>query len=67
MNRKQQLATGALALVIVGSVALMPVSAEHKAAKAAATASVRQAGFLATAPAAARELPHEKVRDLTYN
>jgi hypothetical protein len=62
MNTKQQLATGFLAMVIVGSVALMPVNAEVKEHHATA----RQSGSIAT-QLNARELPQEQVRDLTYN
>jgi hypothetical protein len=62
MNTKQQLATGFLAMVIVGSVALMPVNAEVKDRHATA----RQSGTIAT-QLNARELPQEQVRDLTYN
>ena len=70
MNRKQQLATAALGLVIVGSVALMPVSAERKAPKqqpATTTTTTFHSGMITARPVAARELAQDQVRDLTYN
>jgi hypothetical protein len=68
MNRKQQLATAVLGLVIVGSVALMPVSAERKAPKQqpAATTSFHS-GMITVTPVASTELAQDQVRDLTYN
>jgi hypothetical protein len=63
MNTKQQVATGFLALVIVGSVAFMPVSAGNKDTPIAAPQA--QATTVATLNNA--ELPQEQVRDLTYN
>jgi hypothetical protein len=65
MNRKQQAATAILALVIIGSVALMPVSAEQK--NPTRISGVRHAGLVASVPSPAAELPQEQVRDLTYN
>jgi hypothetical protein len=64
MNKKQQLATGFLAMVIVGSVAFMPVSAGHRSASEAA-AERQPSAVVATLNTA--ELPQEQVRDLTYN
>ena len=63
MNTKQKFATGFLAMVIVGSVAFMPVNAEVKDRAPAA----RQSGMIAVAPLASAELPQDQVRDLTYN
>ena len=67
MNMKQQIATGFLALVIVGSVTLMPVSAGQKETNAAPP---RPQVITAQATAQAQnssELPQDQVRDLTYN
>lgn len=64
MNVKQSVATGVLAMVIVGSVAFMPVNAGVKEPQAT---GARHSGMIAQAPAASRELPQEQVRDLTYN
>ncbi len=63
MNTKQQLVTGILALVIVGSVALMPVNAGHKAAPVSAAPP----SATMTVTLNSRELPQEEVKDLTYN
>jgi hypothetical protein len=63
MNMKQQLATGFLALVIVVSIAFMPVSAEEKNAPASAP---RVPGT-AVASLNTTENPQDQVRDLTYN
>jgi hypothetical protein len=65
MNTKQRVATGFLALVIVGSVALMPVSAGDKNAPVAASQSRAETTTVATRNTS--ELPQEQVRDLTYN
>ncbi len=69
MNRKQQLATAVLGLVIVGSVALMPVSAERKAPRQqpATTTTTFHSGMIAVTPVATAELAQDQVRDLTYN
>jgi len=56
MTTQQRLATGFLALLIVGSVALMPSDADSKAHAAAPKRA-------ATPP----PVPEEPVRDLTYN
>ena len=63
MSTKQQFATGFLALVIVASVAFMPVNATDK--KSAASAA-RHSGIVAT-PLNSTELAPEQVSDLTYN
>ena len=63
MNTKQQCATGFLAMIIVASVALMPVNAEVKDSQ---VSMVRQSGTIA-APLNSPELPQDQVRDLTYN
>jgi hypothetical protein len=64
MNTKQRVATGVLAMVIVASVAFMPVNAGVKESPLSAT---RHSGMIASAPAASSELPQDQVRDLTYN
>ena len=61
MSTKQQFATGFLAMVIVASVAFMPVNAEVKD-----SVKARQSGTIVTQLNTA-ELPQEHVRDLTYN
>jgi hypothetical protein len=61
MNTKQQFATGFLAMVIVASVAFMPVNAEVKD-----SVKARQSGMIVM-PLNTAELPQEQVRDLTYN
>ena len=61
MNTKQQFATGFLAMVIVASVAFMPVNAGVKSN----IATAHQAGMIA--PLNTAELPQDQVRDLTYN
>jgi hypothetical protein len=63
MNTKQQCATGFLAMIIVASVALMPVSAGVKNSQ---VSMVRQSGMI-VAPLNSAELPQDQVRDLTYN
>jgi hypothetical protein len=63
MNMKQGLVTGVLAMVIIGSVAFMPVNAGENAAPAHA---MRASGMIAQAPLIAAELPADQVRDLTY-
>ena len=63
MTSKQQIATGFLAMVIVGSIALMPVNAGVKEAQvSAAQPSANKVAVLNT-----QELPQEQVKDLTYN
>ena len=63
MNTKQQCATGFLAMIIVASVALMPVNAEVKDSR---VSMVRQSGMIGATLNSA-ELPQDQVRDLTYN
>ena len=67
MNRKQQLATAVLGLVIVGSVALMPVSAERKAPRQQPATTTFHSGMIGAAPVSSPELAQDQVRDLTYN
>jgi hypothetical protein len=62
MTSKQQLATGFLAMVIVGSIALMPVNARVKEQVSAAPQSGNMVTVL-NSP----ELPQDQVKDLTYN
>jgi hypothetical protein len=64
MNIKQRVATGVLAMVIVASVAFMPVNA---GVKENPISSTRHSGMIASAPAVSTELPQDQVRDLTYN
>ncbi len=63
MNTKQQFATGFLAMVIVASVAFMPVNAKLRDG---GISMARQSGMIVT-PLNAAELPQDQVRDLTYN
>lgn len=63
MSTKQQIATGFLALMIVASVAFMPVNASVKTPKAS---PARHSGMIGT-PVTVAELPQDQVRDLTYN
>jgi hypothetical protein len=63
MNTKQQCATGVLAMIIVASVAFMPVNAELKNSR---VSTVRQSGMIASAPLNSAELPQDQVRDFTY-
>ena len=63
MNTKQQFATGFLAMIIVGSIAFMPVNAEVKSSQfSIAPPSGNLVAALNTA-----ELPQGEVKDLTYN
>jgi hypothetical protein len=62
MTAKQQIATGFLAMVIVGSIALMPVNAGVKDVRAPAA---RPSGTMTVANSP--ETPQEQVKDLTYN
>ncbi|HEX7466860.1 MAG TPA: hypothetical protein VF309_09480 [Usitatibacter sp.] len=64
MTTKQQLATGFLAMVIVGSIAFMPVNAGNKSAPVPA-AQAPSGNMVATVTTP--ELPQEQVKDLTYN
>jgi len=64
MNTKQQCATGVLAMIIVASVALMPVNADVKGSH---ISTVRQSGMIAALSLNSTELPQDQVRDLTYN
>src|SRR4051812_35212560 len=64
MNRKQQVATAFLAVLIVASVMAMPrapLDAPHE------NRAVRTSGIIAVAPTPAAELAHDQVKDLTYN
>ena len=63
MNTKQQLGTGFLAMVIVGTIALMPVNAEVKGPKMSTASQSGQVVAALTSP----ELPQDQVKDLTYN
>ena len=64
MTPRQQLATAALAVLIVASVMSMPRSLDVPREKPQVT---RSAELVVSQPAAARELAPEQVRDLTYN
>ena len=66
MNKKQQLATGFLAMVIVGSIAFMPVNAGTKSAPVAAVAPAAQSNNV-VATLKSPELQQDQVKDLTYN
>ena len=63
MTAKQQLATGFLAMVIMGSIALMPVNAGVKETQAS---MAQQSGNM-IASVNSPELPQDQVKDLTYN
>ena len=63
MNTKQQLVTGFLALVIVGSIAMMPVSAGDRRTHASPPASAAHV----MASLNTQENPQEQVKDLSYN
>jgi hypothetical protein len=63
MNTKQQLVTGFLAILIVGSIAFMPVNATQKHAQAPKPSA---SGSIVTSLNSA-ELPQDQVKDLTYN
>ena len=62
MDTKQQFATGFLAMVIVGTIALMPVNAEVRHSKASVASSGTMVAALNT-----EELAQDQVKDLTYN
>jgi hypothetical protein len=66
MTRKQQIGTCVLAALIIASVALMPVNAEQKGARAS---SPRTSGMVATssAPPPAKQREPNEAADLTYN
>jgi hypothetical protein len=63
MTTKQQLATGFLALIIVGSIALMPVNAEVKAPQATPATPSGNIVVKLNTP----ELSQDRTTDLTYN
>lgn len=63
MNTKQQLATGLLAMIIVSSIAFMPVNAEVKNSQ---VSKPSQSGNM-VAMLNSAELPQDQVKDLTYN
>jgi len=64
MTPRQQIATAALAVLIVASVLSMPRALDAPREQRPLT---RSAGLVVAQPAAARELAPEQVRDLTYN
>jgi len=64
MTPRQQVATAALAVLIVASVLSMPRTLDAPREQRPLT---RSAGLVVAQPAAARELAPEQVRDLTYN
>lgn len=64
MTARQQIATAALAVLIVASVMSMPRTFDVPRDKRPVT---RSAGLLVAQPSASRELAAEQVRDLTYN
>lgn len=64
LTRRQQVTTAFLAVLIVASVLAMPRTFE---ASREPHPAIRSAGVVAVAPAAAKELSQEQVRDLTYN
>jgi hypothetical protein len=64
MTPRQQLATAALAVLIVASVMSMPRTLDVPREQRPVT---RSSGLVVAQPAASRELASEQVRDLTYN
>ena len=64
MTARQQIATAALAVLIVASVMSMPRTLDGARDQRPVT---RSAGLVVAQPAASRELAPEQVRDLTYN
>ena len=62
MNTKQQVATGILAMMIVGSITLMPMNPQVTAPRASAPSSGNMVAAL-TSP----ELAQDQVKDLTYH
>ena len=64
MTARQQIATAALAVLIVASVLSMPRTLDVPREQRPVT---RSAGLVVSQPAASRELAPEQVRDLTYN
>ena len=64
LNAKQQIATAFLAVLIVASVLMMPRAPLDAPRE---LRPVRASGMIASAPAAASELAHDQVKDLTYN
>jgi hypothetical protein len=64
MTPRQQVATAALAVLIVASVLSMPRTLDGPRDQRPLT---RSAGLVVAQPAASRELAPEQVRDLTYN
>jgi len=65
MTAKQQIATGFLAVLIVGSVAFMPANADTNAA--AKPAAHRPAAVAVNATKASAPAPRQAASDLTYN
>jgi hypothetical protein len=63
MSTKQQFATGFLAMIIVASVAFMPVNA---GVRSTTVPTARHSGMIG-APVTTAELAQDQVRDLTYN
>ena len=63
MNTKQQVATGILAMMIVGSITLMPMNPQVTAPRASVPSSSGNMVAALTSP----ELPQDQVKDLTYN
>ena len=63
MTAKQQMATGFLSMMIVGSIALMPVNAGQKATRGV----IVHTPASMTATLNSTELPQDQVKDLTYN
>jgi hypothetical protein len=64
MTPRQQVATAALAVLIVASVMSMPRTLDAAREQRPAT---RAAGLVVAQPSASRELAAEQVKDLTYN
>jgi hypothetical protein len=65
MNARQQITTGLMALLMLGTIVLMPARFPSHATYSSSV--VRQSGALISLSQVSPELPQDQVRDLTYN
>ena len=65
MNTTQQIATAFLAVLMLGTIVMMPPRFTPQATYSASV--LRQAGPIATSRRVVAEQPHEQVRDLSFN
>jgi hypothetical protein len=63
MNARQQLATSVIAVLMLGTIMMMPA----RFGTTYSASAIRQVGMVSVSPEVRAELPHEQVRDLTYN